>query len=84
MRNSQNTFETRKRSFISAFSISMTVPVGFCRQPAVISTPDVLIIMYYLSYHNSFHTRIKVNIIRMILKKKYALRFIGIMFFLLS
>ena len=27
MRNFQNTFETRKRSFISAFSICMTVPL---------------------------------------------------------
>ena len=27
MRNFQDTFETRKRSFISAFSIYMTVPL---------------------------------------------------------
>ena len=27
MRNFQDTFETRKRSFISAFSIGMTVPL---------------------------------------------------------
>ena len=27
MRNFQDTFETRKRSFISAFSICMTVPI---------------------------------------------------------
>ena len=27
MRNFQDTFETRKRSFISAFSILMTVPL---------------------------------------------------------
>ena len=27
MRNFQNPFETRKRSFISAFSICMTVPL---------------------------------------------------------
>ena len=27
MRNFQDTFEARKRSFISAFSISMTVPL---------------------------------------------------------
>ena len=29
MRNFQDTFETRKRSFISAFSICMTVPLTF-------------------------------------------------------
>ena len=29
MRNFQDTFETRKRSFISTFSISMTVPLNF-------------------------------------------------------
>ena len=29
MRNFQNTFETRKRSFVSAFSICMTVPLTF-------------------------------------------------------
>ena len=28
MQNFQNTFETRKRSFISAFSICMTVPLN--------------------------------------------------------
>ena len=28
MRNLQDTFETRKRSFISAFSIGMTVPLN--------------------------------------------------------
>ena len=28
MRNLQDTFETRKRSFISAFSICMTVPLN--------------------------------------------------------
>ena len=28
MRNFQDTFEIRKRSFISAFSICMTVPLG--------------------------------------------------------
>ena len=28
MRNSHGTFETRKRSFISAFSICMTVPLS--------------------------------------------------------
>ena len=28
IRNFQNTFETRKRSFISAFSIYMTVPLS--------------------------------------------------------
>ena len=28
MRNFQDTFETRKRSFISAFSICMTVPLN--------------------------------------------------------
>ena len=27
MRNFQDTFETRKRSFVSAFSICMTVPL---------------------------------------------------------
>ena len=29
MRNFQDTFETRKRSFISAFSICITVPLKF-------------------------------------------------------
>ena len=29
MKNIQDTFETRKRSFISAFSICMTVPLNF-------------------------------------------------------
>ena len=29
MRNFQDTFETRKQSFISAFSICMTVPLKF-------------------------------------------------------
>ena len=32
MRNFQDTFETRKRSFISAFSICMTVPlIGYVK-----------------------------------------------------
>ena len=30
MQNFQGTFETRKRSFISAFSICMTVPLNVC------------------------------------------------------
>ena len=29
MRNFQDTFETRKRSFVSAFSICMTIPVKY-------------------------------------------------------
>ena len=29
MQNFQDTFETRKRSFISAFSICMTVPLNY-------------------------------------------------------
>ena len=29
MRNFQDTFETRKRSFISAFSICMAVPLSY-------------------------------------------------------
>ena len=34
MRNIPDTFETRKRSFISAFSICMTVPLIACMVPA--------------------------------------------------
>ena len=34
MRNFQDTFETRKRSFISAFSISMTVPLKYLQNKA--------------------------------------------------
>ena len=35
MRNFQDTFETRKRSFISAFSICMTVPLSLeCANPS--------------------------------------------------
>ena len=33
MQNFQDTFETRKRSFISVFSICMTVPLSFYGTP---------------------------------------------------
>ena len=35
MRNFQDTFETQKRSFISAFSICMTVPLNLFWAPGV-------------------------------------------------
>ena len=39
MRNFQNTFETRKRSFINVFSICMTVPLSIIRLQKVIVFP---------------------------------------------
>ena len=36
MQNFQDTFETRKRLFISAFSICMTVPLKYCNRENII------------------------------------------------
>ena len=43
MQNFQDTFETRERSFMSAFSICMTVPLMLLKQkiPVRSSHPDV-------------------------------------------
>ena len=38
MQNFQDAFETRKRSFISAFSICMTVPLSKAFEKVVIET----------------------------------------------
>ena len=47
MRNFQDTFETRKRSFISAFSICMTLPLSSC-QVVILDIPQDFSSFLYL------------------------------------
>ena len=55
MRNFPDTFETRKRSFVSAFSICMTVPSSQCREAAdVFNSQFVPNKQYNFFYSDSF------------------------------
>ena len=53
MRNFQDTFETHKRSFISVFSICMTVPLNIVPFVLIINDKPV-IACYLLRYSISF------------------------------
>ena len=50
MRKFQDTYETRKRLFISAFSICMTVPL----KPKIVEKTDYAHIISAFSFHTQF------------------------------
>ena len=58
MRNFQDTFETRKRSFISTFSICMTVPLK--KVSAKLLSDLVIFSMFSCDIPLDFHQSIRV------------------------
>ena len=54
MRNFQDTFETRKRSFISAFSICMTVPLNVSLGNEFDKKSSNSLLLYFSKYFSKY------------------------------